>query len=254
MIDIHSHILAGLDDGAKTPEESLAMVRMAAETGTTDIVATPHSNLEFSFDPDLVDRKIAELQEAAGDIIRIHRGCDFHLHYDNIQDALADPSKYAINRKCYVLVEFSQLLVSRATENILHRIREAGMMPVITHPERHALLQQRIEQLATWVENGWYLQVTAQSFLGRFGKAARNFSEKLLSRGLVHFVASDAHDTAYRPPRLDQAYAHIADKYGAELAELLCAVNPKAALEGTPIETGAVPPPPLPRKWFQFWS
>src|SRR5712692_10001571 len=104
MVDIHSHILSGLDDGPATLEESVAMVRMAAESGTTDIVATPHANLEYAFQPELVDRKIAELSEASGGALGIHRGCDFHLYYENIQRALADPGLYAINGKRYVLV------------------------------------------------------------------------------------------------------------------------------------------------------
>jgi protein-tyrosine phosphatase len=253
VIDIHSHILPGLDDGAKTLEDSVAMVRIAAESGTTDIVATPHANLEFSFDPPLVEQKIAELTDASGRILNIYRGCDFHLHYDNIQDALENPSKYAIDGKNYVLVEFSDLLIVRTSDEVLHRMRVAGMLPIITHPERNGLLQRRIEQLESWVANGCYIQVTAQSLLGRFGKHARAFCEELMRRGLVHFVASDAHDPKYRPPRLDEAYRYVAKKFGAERAERLCVVNPRAVLAGDVIEDEEVEELPAPRKWYRFW-
>ncbi len=254
MIDIHTHILPGVDDGAKTLEESVAMVRVAAEAGTSDIVATPHSNLEYEFDPELVDRKLGELREACGGLIRIHSGCDFHLHYDNIQEALANPSRFTVNGKCYLLVEFSDLMVARTTGDVFHRMRLAGLVPIVTHPERNALLQQRLAELRAWVDSGCYLQVTAQSLLGRFGKGARAFSEELLKQNLVHFVASDAHDCIDRPPRLDEAYRHIEKKYGRERAERLCVLNPSAVIEGTPIPEVDVEPPEPPRKWYHFWS
>src|SRR6266404_1209528 len=104
MVDIHSHIVYGVDDGAKTLEDSLAMLNMAADCGTTDVVATPHSDLQFSFNPGLVRERIAELQSHMGDRIRIHRGCDFHLHYDNITSCLQDRTPYTINGKRFLMV------------------------------------------------------------------------------------------------------------------------------------------------------
>ena len=161
MVDIHSHILWGLDDGAHTIEESIAMLRLAAESGTTDIVATPHSNNQFTFEPELISRKIEELQAAIGPLPRIHRGCDFHLSLENIQDALANPSKYAINHLNYLLVEFSDMLIPRTTQEIFERLQSAGLTPIITHPERNGLLHSRLDQLQSWVENGALVQVTA---------------------------------------------------------------------------------------------
>ena len=119
MIDIHSHILPGLDDGPESVDESVAMLRIAAEAGTTDIVATPHSNLDYSFDPEQISERIAELSEAAGPAPHIHRGCDFLLSYDNIQDALANPTRYTINHRGYLLVEFSDLLIFKKYFNKL---------------------------------------------------------------------------------------------------------------------------------------
>lgn len=253
MIDIHSHILSGVDDGPATLEESVAMVRIAAEAGTTDIVATPHANLEYTLDPELIGRKIAELEDASRRVVRIHRGCDFHMHFDNIQDALANPSKYAVNHKCYVLVEFSELLIARTTDEVLSRMRAAGLIPVITHPERNSLLQRRMEQLAAWVRDGCCLQVTAQSLLDRFGKRARQFSDELFQRGLVHFVASDAHDTLHRPPRLDGAWRYVAGKFGETTARRVFVLNPGAVITGEPLPDYAAEPPDLPRKWYQVW-
>ena len=250
MIDIHSHILPGLDDGSPNLEESVAMVRMAAESGTTDMVASPHADLEHAFDPALVEIKIAELMKASEGVVRIHYGCDFHLYFDNVQDALANPSRYSINHKNYMLVELSELMAFKSTEGVLERMRAAGMAIIVTHPERNGLVQRRIDKLESWVAAGSYLQLTAQSLFGRFGKQARMFSEELLRRGLAHFVASDAHDTRLRPPRLDEAFAWIARNYGEAMAERLLVSNPAAVLAGEPLPAGKIEPVVRRRKWW----
>lgn len=254
MIDIHSHVLPGLDDGARTLEQAIEMLRIAARSGTTDIVASPHANIEFPFDPNLVAEKIAELQAAAGTDVRIHRGCDFHLYFDNIQDALANPARYTINGKCYLLVEFPDVLIARSTPEVFARLDAAGIVPIITHPERNFLLHTRIEELKKWVDNGCLLQVTGQSLLGRFGPEARNFARQLMRRGLVHFVASDAHDDRDRTPRLDEAYAYVADRFGEERAEALFVANPGAVLAGEALPEQPEPEPVSERKWYKFWA
>ncbi len=229
------------------------MLRLAAADGTTDIVATPHANHEYSFQPDVVKAKLDELRAAAGDLIRIHSGCDFHLSFDNIQDALRNPTKYAINHKCYVLVEFSDLLIPKTTDDVFYQMQSAGMIPIITHPERNMLLQKMPDKLAEWADSGCLLQVTALSFLGRFGKQAKAFSDMLLQRGMVHIVASDAHDTVHRPPALKEAYDYVAKACGEARAEALFVTNPGAALTGGPAERYFESPPPA-KKWYQFWG
>jgi len=251
VVDIHSHILPGLDDGPKTLEDAVAMVKIAAESGTTDIVATPHANARFTFDSERIDRKIAELQGASGPVPRIHPGCDFHLTFENIQDALAHPSKYTINHKSYLLVEFSDSFIPQTSLDIFSRFQAAGIVPVITHPERNALLQVRIDQLATWVENGALVQVTAQSFLGRFGRTAKHVAIELFDRNLVHFVASDAHDTKHRPPILNDAYAYVAKRWGEKRAESVFVTAPRAAILGEPFDPDYGERPQSRRKWYR---
>jgi protein-tyrosine phosphatase len=236
FVDIHSHVLYGLDDGAKTLEESVAMLEMAADGGTTDIVATPHSDLTYRFQPELVDERVRELNAALGGRIQIHRGCDFHLHFDNIQDALANPARYTINHKRYLLVEFADTQISRATEEVFGRMLRLDITPVITHPERNPLLQQRMETLGNWVRLGCLVQVTAQSFLDRFGKRARQAADALVERRLVHFVASDAHDTRDRTPVLGEAFAYVVERYGADKAKALFSDYPRATLTGQYLE------------------
>jgi len=248
MIDIHSHILYGMDDGARTRDDSIAMLRVAAESGTTDLVATPHANLEYRYDPALIRERLEELADASP--VRLYSGCDFHLSFDNIQDAIDHPRKYTINEKSYLLVEFSDMLIFRNTTEIFGRLQDAGMIPVITHPERNGLLRQRIESIEAWIEAGARVQLTAQSLTGIFGSRAEQFCETVLDRGLAHFVASDAHDREHRPPKLDEAHAWLTKRYGESAANLLCIQNPKAALDGEPVQHMEASEP---RKWYQLW-
>jgi protein-tyrosine phosphatase len=252
MIDIHSHILPGLDDGARTMKESLAMLRIAIESGTTDIVATPHANLDFTFRPDTISEKIEQLQAKVGDTPRIHRGCDFHLSFDNIQDAIENPTKYTINHRGYLLVEFSDLLIFNNTGEIFDRLLEAGMTPIITHPERNYLLHHRESELEDWAAKGVLMQVTALSFLGRFGRTAKRFAEMLTDRGLVQFVASDAHDPEDRTPAMVEAHRFVSNRYGADWANRLFVTNPGCTLEGKSIDRASEPPPRL-KKWYRLW-
>lgn len=242
-----------MDDGAATLDDSVALVRMAAESGTTDLVGTPHANLNYKFDPELIRDRLREVSEAAGAGLRLYSGCDFHLSYDNIQDAIAHPQKYTINQSCYLLVEFSDLLIFRNTPEIFSRLQDAGMVPIVTHPERNGLLRQRLDDIESWVHGGACVQVTAQSLLGAFGRRAQEFCQTLLQRRLVHFVASDAHDCEHRPPRLNGAYEWLKKQYGDSLAETLCVTNPKATLTGSSLELPDIDVVSQSRKWYQIW-
>jgi len=253
MIDIHSHILPGLDDGSPDLETSVAMARLAAQCGTTDIVASPHADFSYSFDPAVVEAGIAELSRACENVVRIHYGCDFHLHFDNVQDAVARPDRYTLNHKNYLLVELSDLLALKGTEDALQRLASAGIRTIITHPERNAVLQNRLDTLAQWVEEGIFLQVTAQSILGSFGKRARQCAVQLLRRGLVHFVASDGHGASRRPPRLDEARQWVSEEFDDVTAGRLFLEYPAAALVGEDVPAGRVPVPPPRRRWYSFW-
>lgn len=251
MIDIHSHLLWGLDDGAHTREESAEMLAIAAASGTTDIVASPHSNSEFKFDAALVLEKVLELRKLEN-IPRIHCGCDFHLSLENIQDALREPSKYTINGLNYLLVEFADAFIPPSTEEIFRQFVSRGIVPVVTHPERNPLLQGAVARLENWTSMGCLLQVTAQSLTDRFGKAAQQSAWRLLKKGLVHVIASDAHDTVHRPPRLDHARELLSADLGEDMAQLLLVVNPSAVIAGEKVWMQSPAPPAPKKKWFFF--
>jgi len=251
VIDIHSHILYGIDDGPKSFEDSVEMVQMAAAAGTTDIVATPHANQKYAFDPRVVQERISELQAAVGRTPQIYYGCDFHLTMENIDDAVRAPEKYSINHKGYLLIEFSDFYIPKTTPEILARLMGAHLRPIITHPERNQLLQTRVQDLAEWVAQGAMLQVTAQSFTGRFGRTAKRISEVLMANGLVQFVASDAHDKSWRPPTLDEPCRLVRRNFGEAAARRVFEENPRAVLAGVPLS----PEPVLikRRKWYTPW-
>lgn len=253
MVDIHSHVLWGMDDGAPTIEVSLEMLRAAAESGTTDIVATPHSNAEFEYRPALIAERIEELMRQTGGTPRIHRGCDLHLSFDNIVDAIETPGKYSINGLRYILVECSDLHISGSMDRVLDRLQGADLIPIVTHPERNPILQKDTAKLEAWVEQGCLVQVTALSVLGGFGKRAGAVARLLLSKGLVHVIASDAHDPVHRHPRLDQAFASVRNDYGEELAELLFVSNPGRIIRGEFVAGGKTYSAEK-RKWWQFWA
>lgn len=235
MIDIHCHILHGLDDGAGSLEMSTAMAEIAIASGTTALVATPHSDLRYRYDPDLAESRIAELRRLFEGRLTLARGCDFHLSFENLRDALRRPDRYTINSGRYLLVEFPDArIVSNATD-LLRTLINAGLIPVITHPERNPVLRQRAALLDAWVEDGCLLQVTGSALLGAFGSSAKTSAERLMEKGLVHFLASDGHDDKRRPPELAKAFAFVADRWGMQAAERLCKTNPLAALENRDI-------------------
>lgn len=242
-----------MDDGAKTLDVSLVMLDVAAAAGTTDIVASPHADIRYDFQPELIDQRLSELKAANTSPIRIHPGCDFHLTFENVVDALANPTRYTINHKRYLLVELSDMVIFKNTEPDFRRLQDAGMLLVITHPERNPLLRQRLEMIRRWVSMGCYMQVTGQSLFGRFGTKAKNFSETLLQEGLVHFIASDGHDNTHRPPTLDEAFRYVSKRFGEKRAVALFSTNPLAALNGEliPLEPNAEPT--ARRKWFLPW-
>jgi protein-tyrosine phosphatase len=231
LIDIHCHILWGLDDGARSLEDSVGMLKLAADAGTTDIVATPHADHRYRYDEGVVEDRIRELRAAGDGRPAIHRGCDFHLSFDNIEDAVAHPRRYTINAGPYLLVEFPDTPLrgfGQALETLLGR----GLIPIMTHPERHSYLQKLDQDFLNWTQLGCLVQITGQSLLGRFGKSASQGAREMIDRGLVHFVASDAHGVRDRTPCLDKAYDEVRRRSGAAVADALFVRNPRAVLAG----------------------
>ena len=160
------------------------MCRVSAQDGVTHLVATPHSNYSYTFDPDLNRQLLADLQEKVGESPKLLLGCDFHLSYDNIQTCAQNSKDFTINQTSYLLVELPDQFIPDHITRVYYDIQVAGLKPIITHPERNSLLQRKPDLLELWVSNGCLVQVTAQSYTGGFGSKARKFSEQLLDGGL----------------------------------------------------------------------
>ena len=235
MIDIHSHILPGLDDGSKSWEMTTEMCRRAVEDGIKHIVATPHANETYSYDRDRVREAIVELDRRVGDQLAFSIGCDFHLSYDNIEDAIVHPQRYTIAAQQYLLVELSDYGISPQIAETFYRLRSAGMTPIITHPERNVILQRKPEQVAGWVEAGCLVQVTASAVTGFWGDNARQVAMWLLERNAVHVLATDAHDDRRRTPILSEARELISKRFGEDYARGLVQMNPAAIIAGQPV-------------------
>lgn len=227
------------------------MMEFARRHGTRVLVASPHSSPSYSYDRSRTEELLDSLRSRAPSGLRLIRGCDFHLTFTNVEQALRSPADFAINGRCWLLMELSDLTVFANTGALWRRLEDAGLRIILTHPERNALLRQRPELIEQWVAEGRYMQVTAGSLLGTFGRAAQRFAIRLLDAGLVHFVASDAHDLRYRPPRLDLAYDWLVRRYGEDYARRLVADHPRCAVEGEALDLEGFRPPPRRAPWWR---
>jgi protein-tyrosine phosphatase len=253
MVDIHCHLLPGMDDGPETLEQSLQMAEMAIQDGITHVIATPHANETYPFVPETVRARRDEIQHALGSRLQLATGCDFHLSYENLEDLRHCPQKYTLSQKNYLLVEFADFAIPPTIDNTLHELHLAGIHPIITHPERNGLIRASPARLANWVAQGCTVQVTALSLLGRFGAPAQKFSERLLELDAIHFIASDAHNLKGRPLLLRQAFERVARLRDESVARALFVENPLAAFEGRPLPCMPEPPDFTARKKKRFW-
>lgn len=235
MVDIHCHILPGLDDGPDSAEVSLKMAEMAIADGVTHIIATPHANSEYDFNPRQIQSCRDEIQSHLGDRLSILTGCDFHLNFENLRALRADPRSFTLNQGDYLLVEFANFAIPASMDQTLHELRLLGLHPIITHPERNPLIRSQWDRLWGWMSQGCYVQVTAQSITGGFGRRAQQAVDLLLETNAVHFIASDAHNVTTRPLRLRPVYEALARSEGENRARALLVENPRAALDNQPL-------------------
>jgi protein-tyrosine phosphatase len=235
MVDIHCHLLPGLDDGPVSMEMSVEMAETAISECITDVIATPHANSHYAFLPELVRQRRDEIQARFAGRLQIATGCDFHLNYENLEALRAEPSRFTLNQKDYLLVELADFSIPAWIDQTLHQLQLQGLRPIITHPERNPLIRAQLERLSGWMHQGCFVQVTAQSLTGGFGQKAQQAAFALLDADAIHFIASDAHNTTTRPLRLREAFSIAAERKGEDVARALFDANPRAAFEGQPL-------------------
>lgn len=223
MIDIHCHILYGVDDGPETQQESLQLAREAVKEGIHTIIATPHhKNGEYKNNREEILEKTAKLNEVLQREklpLVILPGQETRIHGDFLQ-AYENGELLTLNdQRKYIFVELPSGHVPRYTEQLLFEIELKGLVPVIVHPERNRGFMERPDLLYSLVKRGALTQVTAASVAGYFGSKIKKFTGQLIDANLTHFVSSDAHNTINRTFKMKEAYEAIQQKYGTDTME-----------------------------------
>lgn len=229
MIDLHCHILPGVDDGAKSDAEAAAMAIIARDDGIRKIVATPHIAGNNPPPQQIVAeaKRLNEFLAGSGIEIEIIPGAEVNalLHHSLIKN-------YLFNQTNHVLIEFPHTHLPRDAAKVIFNLRINGFRPVIAHPERNPSVIANPQVILDLLDDGVYLQITAASITGRFGAAIQKCSHELLKKEAVHFIASDGHSATQRRPLLSEAVTAAARIIGRDQALKLVADNPAALLAG----------------------
>lgn len=259
MIDLHGHYLPGIDDGASNFETAVEMCRAALRDGCRAVIATPHQRHSRYWNDDLpmLEGLRQELrtqmeQEAGESPLEIFLGGEIAVNTDSfneILDQMPGGRLLTLADSRYLLLEFDWNGFGPDPREVIYELRIGGWCPVIAHPERVSWLANDLELLAALISEGALVQVTAMSLTGDMGRIAEEAALKILEAGLVHFVASDAHDLEIRPPGLSRARRLVEQLCTPELAENLFWKHPFAVVNDQPIGPHAVARGPQPARW-----
>lgn len=242
MIDLHSHILPGLDDGSQSLEESLAMARMALRSGVTAMAATPHCADDRADEVYSAWRLLREALHDTGIPLKLYPGMEI-FGTENTVRLLQEGKLFTLNGTQYPLIEFSFRSTGEEETEILRQVIRAGYRPLVAHPERYGYIREFPELANRWVQMGCFLQVNRGSLLGRFGSGVQRMAAELVERGFVSAVATDAHSPRVRTPWMTDIQALLSREYSPQLARELLQRNPQRILRNEPL-------PPVNPEWF----
>lgn len=255
MIDLHAHLLPGLDDGPSNIEQALELCRIAQADGIHTVVAVAHMmNGVYQNSTSRIKEAVSALSqrlEEEGIPLKLLPGADVHMEPGMLR-LIEDGEILTPNdTKRYLLLELPGYFVFPHLKELVFALKAKRITPIISHPERNAQIQRDLNQLYELVYGGALSQVTAMSLTGEFGSHAQSTTEALLEQGLVHILASDAHSADHRPPILSRAVEVAAKRIGQEEALKMVTTVPQAVIEGRPWES----PPPTPiQKRHSFFS
>lgn len=239
MIDLHIHLLPAVDDGPEDLDEAVAMCEAAVADGCTALVATPHQRCPrwWNDDPAGLGSLLEELERRLEPDLDLRLGAEVRVDSDLLSDLDRHPATGVLPLAAsrYLLVEFDRQGLGPEPEPVIDELVAMGWRPIVAHPEFVPQLAGDPGRAAALTRAGAYLQITAASLDGRFGRAARRCVQELVDRALVHFVASDAHGIRWRPPGLAGARDVLARGWGAESARLLTESNARAVLDDRPL-------------------
>jgi protein-tyrosine phosphatase len=259
VIDLHTHILPGVDDGVRTIDAALEFARVASSDGTRTLVATPHYRDGFYMNPrqevlGAVRDLNARLIEASIPL-EVLPGAEIHVCSDLVQRVKDGHATTLADNGRTVLFELSMSQYPVDLENFVFQMRLAGLQVLFAHPERIRYFQEDLRRYEAVIRLGAFGQVTTGSVVGTFGEDIEQLSEELVRKRLVHVLASDAHNTRGRPPMLSAGVARISSWVGEELARRMVTDIPRAFLEGLDPDLPPAPVPPARKaslfsRWF----
>lgn len=254
FVDIHCHLLPGIDDGAENWDESLAMARLALDHGTTTIIATPHQLGSFGQNRgDEIRDLVAQLQQKldnAGIGLNVLAGADVRIEPDMVERIVAGDVLTLGDHRRHVLLELPHELYL-PLQSVLDRLSRREMVGILSHPERNEGILRQPDVLGPLVEAGCLMQITAGSLCGRFGATCQEFAEWMLQDGLVHIVATDGHGPRSRRPTMRRAYERICELVGQEAAIDLCSLTPRQVALGQSVSAGRRARPQKRRGWWR---
>lgn len=223
MIDIHCHILPGIDDGAKTSGDTLTMLKSAIDEGITTITATPHHNPQFNNESSLILKKVKEVQNIIDEHqlpIEVLPGQEVRIYGDLLKEFSEGKLLTAAGTSSYILIEFPSNHVPAYAKELFYNIQLEGLQPILVHPERNSGIIENPDILFDFIEQGVLSQITASSVTGHFGKKIQKLSFKMIENHLTHFVASDAHNVTSRAFKMKEAFEIIEDSYGSGVSRM----------------------------------
>jgi protein-tyrosine phosphatase len=237
MIDLHNHLLPGIDDGAKKVEETLEFLRIARRDGIGTVTATPHMKPGvYDNTRQVILERVAMVREAQrgdeSESVTLLPGAEVYFTADVVERARRGDLMTVADRGRHLLLELPYQQVPMRVDDTIFQLRLLGITPIMAHPERVAYYLEDIERVTASVRLGALTQVTGASITGLFGSKARDYAMAMLDRNLVHIISTDGHDVRYRPPILSAARDIVARRLGAEAAARMVEGHPGAILEG----------------------
>ena len=260
MIDLHCHILPGIDDGAPDVETSLAMARIAVAEGITVTACTPHMmpGIYDNTGPDVRQRIIALQAEldAANIPLKLVTGADIHLQ-EGLGASLKSGHLLSLHDSKYFLFEPPHHIAPPRLEDAVFNVMAAGYQPLVTHPERLSWIETHYDVMKNLSHQGVWMQITCGSLTGRFGRRPKYWAERMVDEGLVHILATDAHNLRNRSPLMAEAREMVANRLGDQAAEDMVVTRPRGILEDLAVSSMPEPLGVAVRKsgffkrWFQ---
>ncbi len=243
MIDIHTHILPGIDDGSTSLEESIIMASMAVKSGVDTVVVTPHGwNGNTNIEKYWAAYRQLEIALSDNNIpLKLVSGMEILLT-EGVLDAIENKNLLSINDTKYLLVEFNFEEEAWVAEYYLQMLQEAGYNPIVAHPERYRFMHRNPELAYEWVRQDYVLQANKDSILGRFGSRCQRLAVEFLNHNLIQVVASDTHGIERRTPRMNGVQALLENEFSPIYANMLLEENPKRIIHGEEVITFAPRP------------